>query len=244
MGNGETERFNQTLLGMLGTLEEHQKADWKSYIPTLVHAYNSTHHKSTGFSPHFLMFGRHPRLAIDAFLGLPTEDIADKQHTEYVAKLRKRLSESYDRARQNARSSGLLNKKHYDKSARSTRLQPGDIVLVRNVALRGKQKLADRWEHQPYVIVAQPNSDTPVYEVKREGARFTKTKRLHRNLLLPFMTVTDGLLEPSKPCHKEQQAPSTLEASGSDTDDEEGKVARPQRKRKKPLWMTTGDFVA
>ncbi|KAH3790157.1 hypothetical protein DPMN_168352 [Dreissena polymorpha] len=68
------------------------------------------------------MFGRHPCLAIDAFLGLPTEDIADKQHTEYVAKLRKRLSESYDRVRQNARSSGLLNKKHYDKSARFTRL--------------------------------------------------------------------------------------------------------------------------
>ncbi|KAH3856557.1 hypothetical protein DPMN_099148 [Dreissena polymorpha] len=58
------------------------------------------------------------------------------------------------------------------------------------------------------------------------------------------MIVTDGLLEPSSPCHKEQQAPSTLEASGSDTDVEEETVVRSQRKRKKPLWMTTGDFVA
>ncbi|KAH3708773.1 hypothetical protein DPMN_068232 [Dreissena polymorpha] len=57
------------------------------------------------------------------------------------------------------------------------------------------------------------------------------------------MTVTDGLLEPSKPYHKDQQAPSTLEASGSDTDVEEETVARSQRKRKKPLWMTTGDFL-
>ncbi|KAH3797471.1 hypothetical protein DPMN_151052 [Dreissena polymorpha] len=54
-----------------------------------------------------LMFGRNPRLAIDAFRELHTEDIADKQHTEYVTKLRKRISRSYDRARQNARSSGL-----------------------------------------------------------------------------------------------------------------------------------------
>ena len=70
MGNGMIERFNQTLLKMLGTLEDHQKQDWKSYVAPLVHAYNATSHDSTGFSPFFLMFGKHPRLAIDAYLGL------------------------------------------------------------------------------------------------------------------------------------------------------------------------------
>ena len=57
MGNGIPERFNQTLLNMLSTLEDDQKSDWKSYMPSLVHAYNSTCHKSTGYSPHYLMFG-------------------------------------------------------------------------------------------------------------------------------------------------------------------------------------------
>ena len=32
MGNGSAERFNQTLLKMLGTLDNSQKADWKSFI--------------------------------------------------------------------------------------------------------------------------------------------------------------------------------------------------------------------
>ncbi|XP_060063856.1 uncharacterized protein LOC132544297 [Ylistrum balloti] len=62
MGNGQVERFNRILLSMLGTLEHGQKADWKSYVVPLVQAYNATKNDSTGYSPHFLMFGWHPRL--------------------------------------------------------------------------------------------------------------------------------------------------------------------------------------
>ena len=49
MGNGMPERFNQTLLYMLGTLEDDQMSGWKTYVPSLVHAYNSTRHESTGY---------------------------------------------------------------------------------------------------------------------------------------------------------------------------------------------------
>ena len=68
-------------------------------------------------------------------------------------------------------------------------LHPGDRVLVRNVGLRGKQKLADRWECQPYIVRCQPNPDIPVYEVQLENSRSRNTRTLHRNLLLPFMFI-------------------------------------------------------
>ena len=59
-------------------------------------------------------------------------------------------------------------------------------MLVRNVGIRGKHKLADRWEHKPYIVKNKPNPDIPVYVFQEEGSR-KKPRILHRNLLLPFM---------------------------------------------------------
>ena len=187
MGNGQVERFNQTLLKMLGTLEEYQKSDWKSHVPTLVHAYNATFHNSTGFSPYFIMFGRHPRLAIDAFLGITPDTLSSTKSTEYVRKLRQRLDFAYRKAQEQAKKTGAVYKHHYDETARSSVLMLGDLVLVQKVGVKGKQKIGDKWEHDPYIVISQPNDDIPVYEVRRDNSRAKKTRLLHRTLLLPFV---------------------------------------------------------
>ena len=191
MGNGQCKRFNQTLLKMLGTLEEYQNSDWKSHVPPLVHAYNATLHSSTGYSPYFLMFGRHPRLAIDAFLGLSPDALSCTDKTEYVRKLRERLHFAYGKAKVEASKCSAQQKRYYDFNARSSLLHPGDRVPMRKVVLRGKQKLAGSWESQPYVVCRRPNEDIPVYVVKPDKSRSRKTRTLHRNILLPFMSIFD-----------------------------------------------------
>lgn len=70
MGNGQVERFYQTLLNLLETIDVKQKQDRKTYGLPLDLGYNETKHDTTGNFPHYLMSGWHPRLVIDAYLGL------------------------------------------------------------------------------------------------------------------------------------------------------------------------------
>ena len=144
MGNGMVERFNRTLLNMLGTLSDDQKKDWKSFVRPLVHAYNATRHESTGFAPFFLMFGRNPRLALDVVMSLPEEQGQQRNYTDFVADLRERLDYAYKLVTKEAEKSSLKQKTQYDKKIRHLLLGPGDRVLVKRTAFKGKHKLADR----------------------------------------------------------------------------------------------------
>ncbi|XP_078332152.1 uncharacterized protein LOC144625379 [Crassostrea virginica] len=173
---------------MLGTLEEKQKEDWKSYVSTLVHAYNATRHDSTGYTPFFLMFGRHPRLAIDAYLRLNSDTEKIRSRDNYAKKLQKRLQFSYKIASREAEKSASRHKMYYDSKVRESTVQVGDRVLIRNVGLKGKNKLADKWARDIYIVINQPNSDIPVFQVKKESGN-EKIKTLHRNMLLPISFI-------------------------------------------------------
>ena len=61
--NGQVERMNQTIICMIGKLEEDKKACWSE--PELLLAYNATHSAVTGYSPYYLLFGRRSRIPVD-----------------------------------------------------------------------------------------------------------------------------------------------------------------------------------
>ena len=48
--------------------------------------------------------------------------------------------------------------------------------------------MVDRWEQEPYLVIHIPNSDIPVYKVKRETGK-GPSRMLHRNMLLAFNHV-------------------------------------------------------
>lgn len=186
MGNGITERFNRTLISMLGTLDPEQKHNWKNYIHPLVHAYNCTAHDSTGFSPYYLMFGRQPNLPVDLVFGI-NRNSKSSSLTVYVEKLKDNLQEAYKLAETANKNSQVRQKCHYDTRVRGVTLMEGDRVLVRVVSFDGKHKIQDRWEDHPYIIIKQPNNEIPVFKVRREDGQ-GRIRTLHRNLLLPIGT--------------------------------------------------------
>lgn len=69
---------------------------------------------------------------------------------------------------------------------RESTLEEADRVLVRNVLLRNKHKLADRWESAVYRVVKQM-SNLPVYVVEPEG-QDGPTRTLHRDLFSLWIT--------------------------------------------------------
>ncbi|XP_073792914.1 retrovirus-related Pol polyprotein from transposon opus [Danio rerio] len=199
------ERFNRTLLDLLGTLSDKKKEHWRKYVRPLVHAYNCTRNDATGESPFLLMFGRQPRLPIDLCFGINPKGYNSKTHTHYVTELKQRLRYAYKLAVQNAEKRQLMNKARWDKKVTAASVEVGDRVLIKNVNIRRKHKIADRWESTVYVVVKQPNADIPVYVVRPENGDGSE-RILHRDLLLPcgFLpvspTVADEILTVPENC--------------------------------------------
>ena len=193
MGNGLCERFNRSLLSMLGTLRPDDKIDWKKHVAPLVHAYNCTKHDSTGFSPYKLMFGREPRLALDIVLGIVNTGDRNKSYPEYVAHLKENLDNAYRLSSANIKRAQNKQKAQYDKKVHGAVLETGDRILVRDLGHKGRHKLANKWEETPYIVDSQPNIDIPVYIVRPE-LEDRPIRTLHRNHLLPIgsIPITNG----------------------------------------------------
>ena len=95
--NGLVERSHQMIMHLIGKLGEDKKANWPSHLAEIVHAYNSTQSAVTGYSPHYLMFGRWPRLPVNFVFPTigsneaPTREASARSVDVYIASVRDRL---------------------------------------------------------------------------------------------------------------------------------------------------------
>ena len=136
--NCQVEHMNQTIIHMIGKLEEDKKVCWSEHLPELLLAYNKMHSAVTEYSPYYLLFGRRSRIPVD-YLFLTLLDSSHQTKMEVsVAAMQKRLKEAFAVARCLTSEEAAKQHCYYDRKAGEVALQPGDIVMVHTDGFVGK----------------------------------------------------------------------------------------------------------
>ena len=172
--NGLVERSHQMIMHMIRKLGEDKKADWPSHLAEIAHAYNATQSAVTGYSPHYLMFGRRPRLPVDFVFPIvgsnkaPTREASARKVDTYVASVRDQLRSTLREVQAQSTAEACQEKWYYDRKTGTVNLKPGDLVLVEADAWKGKRNIKDRLDEETWEVSQQIVADVPSYKVTNQ----------------------------------------------------------------------------
>ena len=93
--NSVIERMNRTLLNMLAKCIDKDQINWSVKLPYVLMAYRSSVLESTGFNPHYLVYGHEVSLPLD-LMYRPPRRLMSISGSRRKKKLSARLMSSYD----------------------------------------------------------------------------------------------------------------------------------------------------
>ena len=183
--NGQCERFNSTLINMLGMLPKEKKSEWKTHIGMLFHEYNCTQNSATGFSPYYLMFGRQPHLPLDVTLGVASHAIMEPKCFQICPKVKRMCQVGSKESQGLSGQRSTKSQAQLWQRGRAAAWEVSNMVLAHVTTFKGHHKMQDRWKNREYVMEKWSYPNVPVYVVHpRDGKGHSQT--LHRNYLLPI----------------------------------------------------------
>jgi hypothetical protein len=122
--NGQTERFNRTLVRMIKAYLRGEQTKWDDNLGCLAAAYRATPHETTGFSPNLLMLGREVRLPSEIMFGSGKSHLGEEisSYGQYVTKIRERLQKAHDVTRTHLQTAANRRKDYYDAKCKDPTL--------------------------------------------------------------------------------------------------------------------------
>ena len=182
--NGQTERHNRTIIDLLRATLLNNTARWYWELQKVVKAYNEAVNASTGFSPHFLLHGQHPRQEIDK--AVPSGFPAGPSNMQDV---NRQVAENLARASQQ-------QAKQYDKHRRPIKYNVRDKVYVdaQYLPVNRMTKFSLR-RAGPFEVVRVLNDNSYAVRVPGEYSNSMVDVRLSIDKLQPYRPSTQWHLD-------------------------------------------------
>lgn len=181
--NGLTERFNRTLGDMLSMYIAADHTNWDAILPFVTYAYNTAPQSTTGFSPFFLLYGRHPSHTIDTILPYKPDTFeytpisATARHAEECRDLARTFTTNEQERQRSIRG---------DTTTSAPTFFPGALVwlAVPTTATGLSSKLLPKYEG-PYRVVERTSPVNyliepvePSSDMRRRGRDIVNVERL------------------------------------------------------------------
>ena len=185
-GNGQTERYNKTLIRMIRAYLSDNQTDWDLNLGCLAAAYRATPNETTKLTPNLLMLGREVRLpaeiAFGSFANSKNELISS--YGDYVLKLKNKMLTCHQICREHLQNAA---KRHTDLNGSGktfNQYNAGDIVWYLNV--RRKEAVCTKLltpYSGPYLIQSKISDQNYILQFSKS---VTDVKVVHHDKLKPY----------------------------------------------------------
>ena len=145
--------MNRTLLNMLANCIDEDQTNWSVKLSYVLMAYRTSVHESTGFTPHYLVFGHEISLHLDLMYRPPPSTTPTDVH-DWVSQKEKTFRQAYELVQRKANTQQRRRNNLYNKRVHGPTYKEGEYVLLHYpVVPVGKiPKLSSPWRG-PYKIL-------------------------------------------------------------------------------------------
>ena len=181
--DGMVERFNRTCLMMLSMFVNDWRDNWHELLPFVMHAYRTSVHESTGYSPFRLMMGEECSLPQDVDI----EELRVRREQDIVPHpfatwVRDALEVAYDHVRHTLQRTASRRKRLYDTKAVNRKFPVGSWVL-RYYPPAAQKKLGSPWvgpqqvvrQATGHTVDIQKGPDTPIIFIHVDDLKLCPT---------------------------------------------------------------------
>jgi transposase InsO family protein len=190
MGNGSTERVNQTLKKALSHLAAHDTRTWDDQLPYVILATNCAYHTSIKEIPFYIYHGRDPSIPFSDFLGKQKIDYTLGEN--YAAEMSSRLHKAFEIVKNNSSTAHQVSAEYYNKNTKESDLKVGTMVFLSNETNLEANRYTWRTKWiGPYRIIDKFNNNFRIQGIYADR----KKQTLHANRL-KLANMREGYVYP------------------------------------------------